>query len=206
MAILGASNTGKSTYIRQLWNSALKDVYTKVFVFTTDSNTSYYKSFLPRDACIITDPSTFLRAFNMIGKIQDKNVVGYQRDGEPQYRDKILIIFDDIVDEKFIKDQLIANAVATWRHKAVSFIFSIQATAKYISEMIKNNASHIVYFRLNSGLWRVYEVLAQTEQFIHCSTETQAKALAKNVYTKFVRNRSYGKLVVDTVKNKLYYG
>jgi hypothetical protein len=217
--ICGGTGSGKTYYLMNtLWPEisrrypAPKDPKeTSVYIFAPDFNEKMYRGFIPH-AIIISNPELFVETLHMIRIKQERNIIGYNKiTKEPVYKFPILCIFDDVIDSKFVKSNAINLLYSSFRHFDVSVFWLTQNPEILITGVMKNNTDLFFIFRQNNR--RPMNIMAQ---FLEAPLDAILKAnhyrvsdkvledLSRKVMEDEVMNKRFGKLIVDTVENKVY--
>ncbi len=218
MLIMGKTKSGKTHLTMKTILPAVSKSFDVVIVFTRKFNEKYYeKQFenigrVPKkeregdrkyviltfddDANIRSD---VINAINNVKKTQLENVKEYDEEGIPEYNDRILLIFDDILDEYMMQLPDFMSMFISFRHIDISVILLSQISNKAISTQMKANTEHSIFFDLNNQFQRRYpiEVIADTFPDIEDKIRHQK---AEEMYKKKCVETKYGYLIVSDGK------
>lgn len=145
--VLPASRrSGKSTWLKDylFWRQGDYDI---VYVFTeTKTANLFYNAFVP-DEFIYEgwDSAQLLSILTVAREAKRKHLSGESKQAPP----RILIILDDVIDEKLHNDPFLKKAFALGRHLNISIITSIQHINVY-GPLIRSNADVVVLFKTQS--------------------------------------------------------
>lgn len=234
--ITGASDTGKSFFMTQVLFPYLKDKFDRVIIFTRETNVPYYehntkdfaarkenKSFGQRVKEWFTgeeENERFVHTVTDLREIpsilssipQEQEKVGATADGTPRYRYDYLVVFDDIMNEKLMKSQMITDLFTHYRHYQVSVFFVAQASNRYVPAIVKNNSSVVVITSMEDRDMRNdllrHHVYACIDSIDY--SDDQVRTKARNAYKFAIEDKKeagfpYGVMVVDLKHRQLYY-
>jgi hypothetical protein len=211
--------------------------FDKVVVFTPAHNNSRYKKFyypevaekikredgsIGENIMIYNDVSTYPEIINAIKTRQISDVVMHKKDGvpvpklkedgNPVYKYDILMIFDDILDKKFVNSDEVANLFATFRNINISTVFIIQDVAVFTTPMIRAQMTVLVLCKLldkksRNIILREY-IAPSLDAFMKESDPKYdpdtIEELCEELYKSIVEGHKWGKLIAQTEENLLY--
>ncbi len=138
IVIYGASGSGKTTFVKNLWNQFIGDKFNNLYVFTPEHNREYYqREFSPTKIYTDKEIIPFIIE-NIKNKLSKKKKKG-----------RTLFIFDDVVDPSVTRTNDINELIFSGRHLGISTIMISQSTSEIISTGVEGNSSQ-VFFRTNS--------------------------------------------------------
>ena len=148
MLIVGASQSGKTKMLLDLWESVLSDQYHEIYVFTIEDNKEFYRvNFGTKH--VYTNEQTCILDIESIIAAQRKpsNILRYDQDKKPVYKKRILIVFDDIISESLVKTPTISQLFGAGRHSYISTVFIIQHPKSVVSTFMKGQITHLLMFK-----------------------------------------------------------
>ncbi|NHZ84292.1 MAG: hypothetical protein GWP19_00235 [Planctomycetia bacterium] len=203
MMIFGSTGCGKSYWLTKTFFPIIMPKYDVVIVFTKEHNRIYYrnalepfkKQFKLKTSIVTKDIPGNLKK---IVAAQDRNKMKkHSKDGEILYKDNILLIYDDILDERLFKDRKFLDQFTSLRHQQFSVIVISQTINKEINTQMKANTQFFVIFKLNH-----YKQSAELIKIIEgCvgginESEDYVKKKARSLYTNRCCTTKYGNLIV----------
>jgi len=201
LMIYGSSGSGKTYWLLHTLIPALKDSYDTIIVFTRSHNNAEYQKNIP-DVAIINED--FGEVLGKIRKIQEKNIKGLNKDDQPIYHTRILLVWDDVLDKKLFNDKAFMSQFTNMRHLQTSTIVISQITNDIVNTGMKANTSHFVIFRIN-GYYQQIELFRMIESAIGNElllagidvTEKELRRKAKKMYREEVAMVKYGHIMID---------
>jgi len=184
MILNAKSNSGKSTFIRHLYNEYLKTKYDLVFLFTDNEVNKLY-DFVDEKSIYNGNHYCIIKTLFYIQK-KTKN------------RYRILIIFDDYIAKLKLKScKMIINLFSRGRNSNISTIYSTQ----YIN--LLNKAC-----RLNTNYSFILNATQPSNNYILFKEylEQYNKTFTSKNYNEQLCNltKNYNILISDYVNNRLY--
>ncbi len=208
MIIFGKTKSGKTYLLLNKILPPLKRIYDDVFIFTQPFNEKYYMRMFQKLNMgiphIHTNEDNMLNIIHNIRQLQEKNIKGYDKDGEVIYRSNLLFIFDDILDETMFKNKIFVQIFTNLRHLQVSTILLSQITCKAINTSLKANTDFIVIFKMNGIHQRRFCIDIISEAVSNADInlpETKVKEKAKQIYRERCLKKQYGYIVIDDDAN-----
>jgi hypothetical protein len=210
--IFGASQSGKTYWLVNILIPDIINQYDEIFVFTRSHNNEQYKRVFKKyrkDVHIIN--RNFIGALTKIRKLQDANIKKVKKNGEPVYHANLLLIWDDVLDEKLFRDPSFLDQFTNLRHLQASTIVISQILNQAVTTQMKANTNIFVLFRMNHYRQRG-EIVKLIEETIIKEYERagrrfapeKIKREAKNLYNEFIVGQDYGYLVTDDFQ-ELYF-
>lgn len=203
MLIIGSTGCGKTFFLLMKLLPIILKNYTKVVIFTKSHNNRRYEKQIRKlspDIKIKIVNSDYLEELEQLRLDQEENEVGENNEGDPIYGDNILIIWDDVLNEKLFKEEKFLDQFTNMRHIQVSTIILSQITNKVVSRQIKANVEYFVLFKLNH--WgQQEEPLKLIQSCIYKKAPSmhkdKIKAKAMSIYKKNIMDREYGHIIIS---------
>lgn len=178
MIIYGATQTGKTYFLRHHLLEQVADKFDKIYVFTVNHNKDTYTKILHEKLKYIegetydvfTDPNPdfILQMISVLGALRDKmyKTDKYTDEGDPIYGGEWLYVFDDILNKTLTSDPEFRALFVAGRHQGISVVMITQVTNDVITTAIKGNTDMVVIFPIYNTFQR-REILARiTEALI----------------------------------------
>lgn len=200
LTVIGSSGSGKSTFVYKLLETERKTKYSKmtiIVVFTPIFNAEKYR---PYANIIHTGTSNLELTENLIKLLE----IAGNKEMKEKYR--FIVVFDDVISEKFIQTDLFREFFVTARHYDMNIIFVIQAYHVLISSLIKDNTTHYLIFKMNSVRTQkelIRELIANTIGDVE-KTEKENTSKATELYKTYVLKRKYGNILINMIDFKIY--
>jgi len=203
----GGTKSGK-TYL--LLNSVLPsiiDQYDNVFIFTKKDNKTEYEHAMKAMGLPETHYkmvfSQYILQLKRIRMLQEINVNEQlsQKKGKTVFNTNILVIWDDVLDEKLFNEPDFLDQFTNFRHLQISVILLSQITTKILNPRIKSNVKFYIFFRINDAHQR-RECISILEGCIlkandRKSITTNAKFEADDLYRSVIGLGKWGHIVCD---------
>lgn len=132
--------------------------------------------------------------------------------GNPVFKYDILLIFDDIIDEKLVRSDDFRKLFGTLRNVHISTIFIIQSTSTVITPFMKNNTNIFVLCKMThsrdkSEIFKIFE--PALDEFLRENMESgyderNLRKYMEKVYKDCISSKKYGKLITDVDNNLIY--
>lgn len=206
MMIFGSSQSGKTYLLLHKLLPLLSDHYDSYVIFTRKFNIPCYKkafrnkNMKGHKPIFFTDISEILNVIKKIENIQEKNIKGYDSEGEPIYKNKILFVFDDIIKEKLMKTDDFLEVFVNLRHLYISTILLSQIVSKAITTDMKASTNYFIFFALNDPIHQRMPI----NLIKGClSKKYPDKKIswfdehAKKIYNQKCMYKKYGYLIID---------
>lgn len=236
--VIGSSQSGKSFFMTQKVLPMIQHQYDRVFIFTRKTNVSYYtkqtwdwkanedkRKYLnsswayrqvfdmpksDRFVHFVTDFDKFIPMIRVIEKTQEVNCIkgGNEKDGDDKYKYRVLVLFDDILNEKLNKDQTIVDMFSNFRHINVSTIMIVQVSTVLISSLQKNNSGIAVIAKMISDDMRrrtLKEFVKNSVKKSVLDDDDDVNTETKRIYGDVVEQYDHGILISHLDTGVLYY-
>jgi len=158
MIMIAPSNSGKSVLISNLILDVYKDCFNQVYIFSPsimiDDNFIPVRKYLDERNKTINDKIYFEKydptELLKIVETQEK-VIEYQKKHDSNKLFQILIVLDDVADDKSLcRNSTILNALAMrGRHRRISLIISVQYYVA-LNPCIRCQASSLILFQIKN--------------------------------------------------------
>ena len=196
--VFGKTGSGKSYWLMKTLMPKIIHKYDDIVIFTRGHNNSYYqlgfKEF-NKKPFIFNDVSKYIDMLKNIRKLQNGNVKNKSKDGTLIYKSSILIIFDDVLDEKLFKTMEFMDLFTNFRHIACTTILLSQLVNGVINTGMRTNANFLVFFNLGPGQRRgAIDMISDA-----CDSENikKAKEEARQIYKENCQAKQYGYIIVS---------
>lgn len=210
MIVFGASGSGKTTFVKSMLNNNLTKYYKNIFIVTPKFHDIQYKNIKTNGSkiCYIGTKDTseilgFLKELQRqrYNRIYDKNENGMK------FKDKVLVIFDDIINDKLVRNSSFSELFGACRHLDISLIFLIQDISTVVSQFMKNNSSHFVLFSLRNIKRNrdfIFDAIS-VDSRLDTKTNKELKEIKNSLYNKHIATR-YQCIVCDNFNRYIYFG
>lgn len=190
MMIYGASNTGKTYFLKNFLLPVLKKKFDKVYIFTVKHNVEPYKrrleslGFVDTESyTIFDDPNPmFIRmALTALNELKNKlyKLDEYDSDDNPIYSQEWLYIFDDILNKKLTESPEFLDIFISGRHSYTSVIMISQVTTDIVTPKIKGNLTHKIIFPTDNKFQKL-EYLNLIGSAIESAYDDQGQSLSES--------------------------
>lgn len=204
ICILGMSGSGKTYWLlNDLWHM-IKDQYKVVVLFTRDHNVAQYKKVIGK---MHYATSGFIEKLIELRALQMKNIdkkATKLNEDIPVFKNRILVIFDDILDKRLFSDNVFMDLFTNMRHLDMSTILISQLTTGVLNTGIKSNCTHFAIFKIMDSFQRL-PALRMIESAITniyleegkllLPKESREKAIL--YYQNNVLRKRYGRILLD---------
>lgn len=188
MIVLGRSGSGKSHWVKNFLEIENKKKDTVIFILTPLHNKEYYQSTTKH---IMTEINNDSILFNIdtILKFAEKYHTVF----------RIIMLFDDVINEKLVNDIAFMNLFGRARHYNVNIIFIIQGYTRVVTPFMKNQATHYLLFSLNNPQTErqiIYDLIVPFCGDLENSEKDLFKK-AVQIYKDNVISKKYGNILID---------
>lgn len=163
-----------------------------------------YKRFI----CINDQPRTVPMALNQITSSQDANALSKLNDtDEKSFKYKLLIIFDDVLNEKLNNTDEMRDLFTNYRHYNISTIMLAQVSSVLTTTAMKNNINILVMAKmplLNMRKTLINDYIKNIMVDVY-EDEDEAKRKADLLYNKVCKEMDHGLLIIDLDKSNIYW-
>ncbi len=143
MMLLGMTGSGKSVFIRQIYERHVgkgkRFDFALLFGFNADR--PQYDYIDKKQRFTEVNPESIKQKWNAMRKLRDRYAQTYGQAVADRF--ETLFIFDDILGENFHKDKFYADFISRCRHDGIVCIFGIQYINS-IPPVIRNNVSQFI--------------------------------------------------------------
>jgi hypothetical protein len=149
---IGKTGSGKTYTFNQIFKSTLSKQYDVVYVFTPEVGRIYYENLMGNMGVVYTN-TTVKGISSVLKNIKDEQYKHQVYDeeykivcndaGDPIYDRQILIVFDDIINEKLKKDATYREFYGFTRKMYMSVVFIIQSTFSFTDAYAYNNLDFV---------------------------------------------------------------
>ena len=207
--IFGSTGSGKSFMLAFKLLPKIKKKYQIIVVFTREYNRSFFNKVFKHgykniQHKIYTNVPNIMDTMTKIINSQKRNIKKYDKYGSVIYNDNILVILDDIINEKILKTDKFLELFVNMRHLQISVILVSQIINKAITPQLKSNTDYFIMFRLNSNIQRrpIYTMISDcilSKDFD--ISDKKAYSNAKKLYFDKVCKQKYSYIVIDKELN-----
>lgn len=198
LLILGRSGSGKSywayNFLKLEKLRKVDNKQTVIFCFTPEHNNEFYED-VAHTIYNELDEETIKKHLSHIIEFTQKYKKTY----------RIIILFDDIINEKLVNSTEIMNLFARARHYGINLIFLIQSYTRVVTPFMRNNITHYLLFALNDAQQEkkiTRELILPISGDIDKSEKDNTfKAIC--IYKKDVLNVKYGNILIDYNKQEI---
>jgi len=198
LLILGRSGSGKSywayNFLKLEKLRKVDNKQTVIFCFTPEHNNEFYED-VAHTIYNELDEETIKKNLSHIIEFTQKYKKTY----------RIIILFDDIINEKLVNSTEIMNLFARARHYGINLIFLIQSYTRVVTPFMRNNITHYLLFALNDAQQEkkiTRELILPISGDIDKSEKDNTfKAIC--IYKKDVLNVKYGNILIDYNKQEI---
>lgn len=165
-----------------------------------------------RFVAINTSPSTIQANIEMIAQSQNATKLYHSNGkvkkdelGNDMYKYKLMLIFDDVIDERINKSQEVINLFTHYRHINISTFMLLQTSTVQIPTIVKNQTTILVMAKMHSSDMRKRIM----NEFVRCivedyySNNDDIKIAMHDLYKNTCKDYKYGLLISN--KNRLYH-
>lgn len=194
MIVLGRSGSGKSYWVKNFLEIENKKKDTVIFVLTPQHNKEYYQSISKH---VMTEISNDSILFNI------ETILKFAEKYHSVFR--IIILFDDVINEKLVNDTAFMNLFGRARHYNVNIIFIIQGYTRVVTPFMKNQATHYLLFSLNNPQTErqiIYDLIIPFCGDLEKSEKELFKE-AVSIYKENVIGKKYGNILIDYNDQKI---
>ena len=210
MLIMGETGSGKSYFLKKKILPSIKSKYDSVVIFTRDYNKLLYEKYIEdelnmKGVVLTFDKKFLITAIDKIKQMQSVNIKEYDKEKHPIYNNSIILVFDDILDEKIMRQDDFLELFINMRHMQFSIILLSQITNKAITTQMKANTQFNVMFNLGGYYQQQYPVQLITEAVLKKHPEMKhdnAKNEAHKIYQAKCVEKKYGYIIIDNEMNK----
>jgi hypothetical protein len=209
LLIIGKSESGKTFFTKELLKRVQKE-YSHMFIISPNCSqfTDIKKSL---SCCVTLCPASTLK--QLIGTLeyiytQRKQSKAYDYiNGVKVFKKKFFIIMDDICLPSFIKSDICSQAFMLWRHVGISLCFIIQYPFLFISNTMKMQSTHIIFFKgTNSKSLGYYrDVLSSYEPISIIDNDIERRKITNAIIKKYTSTRRYSGLCFNQISDNLTY-
>lgn len=196
MVVLGKSGSGKSYWTHKFLELEKKKKKTLIFVFTPQHNLDYYKDVA---TSIFTDVDINTILFTI-----DKVLKVCEQMNKQEFRS--IIIFDDIINEQLVNDDIFSNLFARSRHFNTNLIFIIQSYTRVITPLMKNQVTHYLLFKLSDPTQerRIVRELIVPMLGDLLTDDKTLYLRAAYFYKDKIIDRKFGNVLINMDSNKIF--
>lgn len=193
LIVMGRSGSGKSYWVKHFLEIEMKSKACVTFVLTPIHNKHYYDA-----RCkVFSDISNETILFNI------ETILSFAEKYPKIF--KIIIIFDDIINEKLVNDSGFMNLFGRARHFNINIIFIIQSYTRVLSPFMKNQATHYLLFGLNNPRMERLLVSDFIEPLMSDikTNDKEAHEKAINMYKDNIVDKKYGNILINYNEKKI---
>lgn len=208
--VIGASGSGKSYFCVYELYPLIAHKYNVVVVFTKKGNEGFYEKNIP-GVMVITDlqdiPTYLQRLEDYQVSNPKTNWRGQEQTdqhGNKVYQNNILVIFDDVIDEKLVQNKTLQEAFANYRHLQIDILFIIQASTRVVSTLMKNNVNTVIICAMPNADMRKKLLKEYLVPTLEVYGYPQSKA--EELYNSIVAQRQFGKIIIFAGEQYIFYG
>jgi Poxvirus A32 protein len=186
---MGATGSGKSSFIWSLLNHWMKNYFDEVIIFTgTADSVATWEKLMQRNVVVLNgyDDGVFREYLDDLEKEQVK------RRNEGKYERRVCVMFDDMVADgisRAVKPTALDRLCLTSRHLHVMTIIASQKFRGLLSPALRNNIHWLVLYRMPKA-----DLGAIADEYGEPLVRDDFIKLAETVYAK----RPHNYLVIKT--------
>jgi len=209
MLILGASMSGKTHFFLNTIYKAICSNFHKIILFTSISNKPEYVKIIPENKLVFIDVFSYeneaiINLINGIKEfIENTQKIGETQTGKVIYEYNYLFIFDDFYNDKIIKSPTFVSIFTNFRHLQVSTCFISQKLDVMVSNVMKENSTFILIFKL-AGDSASKAVTLISSVIGAVVDRKELKRISEGIFMNRVLSNKWGYTIVDVEQTKLY--
>jgi hypothetical protein len=198
--IFGKTKSGKTYFLLNVLYPAIRDLYTHVYIFSRETNKNEYKKAIPNCIFVSAHHVDILREIFAVQSSKGKEI-----NGTTVYDARILIIWDDYLDEKAFKDPDFKAQFFNGRHYQISVVMLTQVSNGVLKTEIKNNTQISVFFKMVDP----YQLVTGRKRIEECIVnegydQKQACRMSGRILNDLVIRKKYGCVIINDAAEMLY--
>lgn len=208
LIIIGQGLSGKTWYFRHRILPEIRDEYTQLIIFTNPSNSAFKTIFYP---CTLIMTDHLKRLKMILDRISETFVYDKKgnklMNGDDYLRpENILMVFDDILSEKMITDEIFTNFICYGRHSGISMLFMVQYPKIILSPLMRSQNTHLGIFKMKDkiGMNAVIKMIEDSLITKNYESDKARLKAAQNIYIDCILKKKYGKVLIDNSTDRIY--